>query len=68
MALSLLFVQRTPLPKQATVIRNKSDPVDVVIVGAGTAGAALAITLARQGRRVMVIERSLAIPVRCITL
>ncbi|CAA7027850.1 unnamed protein product [Microthlaspi erraticum] len=33
--------------------------VDVIIVGAGVAGAALAHTLAKQGRRVHVIERDL---------
>lgn len=36
---------------------NESDP-DVVIVGAGVAGASLAITLARQGKKVTVIEKS----------
>lgn len=30
---------------------------DVVVVGAGTAGATLAATLARQGKRVTLIER-----------
>jgi FAD binding domain len=59
-----LFSQRTPLPLKATVVRDLKDPVEVVIVGAGCAGSTLAITLARQGRRVMVIERSEEIPVR----
>jgi hypothetical protein len=45
--------------------RLKDDHMDadVIIVGAGTAGAALATVLARQGRHVMLIERSEEVPV-----
>ena len=39
---------------------------DVVIVGCGVGGAALATALARQGRRVTVIERSMAEPDRIV--
>jgi squalene monooxygenase len=39
---------------------------DVVIVGAGVAGAALACTLAKDGRRVHVIERDLSEPDRIV--
>ncbi|XP_061989952.1 squalene monooxygenase SE1-like [Rosa rugosa] len=39
---------------------------DVVIVGAGVAGAALAYTLAKEGRRVHVIERDLTEPDRIV--
>ncbi|KAL5561105.1 hypothetical protein UlMin_030852 [Ulmus minor] len=39
---------------------------DVVIVGAGVAGAALAYTLAKDGRRVHVIERDLNEPDRIV--
>ena len=39
---------------------------DVVIVGAGVAGAALAYTLAKDGRRVHVIERDLSEPDRIV--
>ncbi|PRQ56521.1 putative squalene monooxygenase [Rosa chinensis] len=39
---------------------------DVVIVGAGVAGAALAYTLAKEGRRVHVIERDLSEPDRIV--
>ncbi|CAK9157943.1 unnamed protein product [Ilex paraguariensis] len=39
--------------------KNSEDDVDVIIVGAGVAGAALAHTLGKDGRRVRVIERDL---------
>ncbi|KAL8242452.1 hypothetical protein R6Q59_012754 [Mikania micrantha] len=39
---------------------------DVIIVGAGVAGAALACTLAKDGRRVHVIERDLTEPHRIV--
>ncbi|KAB2594819.1 squalene monooxygenase-like [Pyrus ussuriensis x Pyrus communis] len=39
---------------------------DVVIVGAGVAGAALAYTLGKEGRRVHVIERDLSEPDRIV--
>nr|KAJ0206265.1 hypothetical protein LSAT_V11C500268340 [Lactuca sativa] len=39
---------------------------DVIIVGAGVAGAALACTLAKDGRRVHVIERDLTEPDRIV--
>ncbi|XP_073047734.1 squalene monooxygenase SE1-like [Primulina eburnea] len=39
---------------------------DIIIVGAGVAGAALACTLAKEGRRVHVIERDLTEPDRIV--
>jgi hypothetical protein len=42
---------------------SNDDDVDVIIVGAGTAGSTLAVSLARQGRKVLLIERSFHIPV-----
>nr|UTK56352.1 squalene epoxidase 2 [Crataegus pinnatifida] len=39
---------------------------DVIVVGAGVAGAALALTLAKEGRRVHVIERDLTEPDRIV--
>ncbi|OAY35639.1 squalene epoxidase 3 isoform X1 [Manihot esculenta] len=42
-----------------------SDP-DVIIVGAGVAGTALACTLGKDGRRVQVIERDLTEPDRIV--
>ncbi|KAJ9538041.1 hypothetical protein OSB04_030774 [Centaurea solstitialis] len=39
---------------------------DVIIVGAGVAGAALAYTLAKDGRRVHVLERDLSEPDRIV--
>uniref|UniRef100_A0A453IKN5 Squalene monooxygenase n=3 Tax=Aegilops tauschii subsp. strangulata TaxID=200361 RepID=A0A453IKN5_AEGTS len=41
-------------------------PTDVIIVGAGVAGSALAYTLGKDGRRVHVIERDLTEPDRIV--
>ncbi|KAM7518446.1 hypothetical protein LguiB_017408 [Lonicera macranthoides] len=46
--------------------RSRDDEVDVIIVGAGVAGAALAHTLGKDGRRVHVLERDLAEPDRIV--
>ena len=35
-----------------------TDAPEIVIVGAGVAGAAMAIVLARQGRSVLLLEKS----------
>ncbi|KAK0602268.1 hypothetical protein LWI29_031888 [Acer saccharum] len=45
---------------------NGSTDTDIVIVGAGVAGAALAYTLGKDGRRVHVIERDLTEPDRIV--
>eukprot|EP00250_Pteridium_aquilinum_P016501 c23133_g1_i2 orf=682-2274(-) len=42
------------------------DAIDVIIVGAGVAGAALAHTLGKDGRNVFVIERDLSEPDRIV--
>ncbi|KAJ9538043.1 hypothetical protein OSB04_030776 [Centaurea solstitialis] len=48
-------------------VTEKTDgSTDVIIVGAGVAGAALACTLAKDGRRVHVIERDLTEPDRIV--
>lgn len=39
---------------------------DMVIVGAGVAGSALAFNMARQGRRVLLLERDLTEPDRIV--
>ncbi|XP_024982907.1 squalene epoxidase 3-like [Cynara cardunculus var. scolymus] len=62
-----------------TTARNRSDPTrgefrprlgsadaDVIIVGAGVSGAALAYTLGKDGRKVRVIERDLSEPDRIV--
>ncbi|KAL5217648.1 hypothetical protein ABZP36_018332 [Zizania latifolia] len=41
-------------------------PTDVIVVGAGVAGSALAYTLGKDGRRVYVIERDLTEPDRIV--
>ncbi|KMT09877.1 hypothetical protein BVRB_6g128510 [Beta vulgaris subsp. vulgaris] len=46
--------------------RHNSGEPDVIVVGAGVAGAALAYTLAKDGRRVHVIERDLSEPDRIV--
>nr|AWK97814.1 squalene epoxidase [Tripterygium wilfordii] len=45
---------------------SDGEDVDVIIVGAGVAGAALAHTLGKDGRRVRVIERDLTEPDRIV--
>ncbi|KAA0152935.1 hypothetical protein FNF29_03459 [Cafeteria roenbergensis] len=47
-------------------LRAAGMDADVIIVGAGTAGAALATRLGRQGRNVIIIERSNDIPERTV--
>ncbi|CAM9158561.1 unnamed protein product [Chrysoparadoxa australica] len=50
-------------PVKGVIARNAAEysleQPEVVVVGAGTAGATMAITLARQGRKVVLIERNL---------
>lgn len=46
--------------------KDGNDDVDIIIVGAGVAGAALAHTLGKEGRRVRVIERDLTEPDRIV--
>ncbi|RXM31917.1 Squalene monooxygenase [Acipenser ruthenus] len=48
-----------------TVVLASSDP-DVIIVGAGVLGSAMAAVLARDGRKVTVIERDLKEPDRIV--
>jgi hypothetical protein len=44
-------------------LKDDNMDADVIIVGAGTAGAALAAVLGRQGKHVLLLERSDEIPV-----
>ena len=46
--------------------RRKHHEADVVIVGAGILGSAMATTLARQGRSVILLEKSLKQPDRIV--
>ncbi|XP_042014357.1 squalene monooxygenase SE1-like [Salvia splendens] len=46
--------------------RSREGGDDIIIVGAGVAGAALAYTLGKDGRRVRVIERDLTEPDRIV--
>ncbi|KAM5569778.1 squalene monooxygenase SE1-like [Rosa sericea] len=58
------FVRMPPNGEFQPEMEEKS--TDVVIVGAGVAGAALAYTLAKEGRRIHVIERDLSEPDRIV--
>ncbi|XP_051149031.1 squalene epoxidase 3-like [Andrographis paniculata] len=49
-----------------SAMEEKSDQPDIIIVGAGVAGAALAYALAKDGRQVRVIERDLKEPNRVV--
>ncbi|XP_045815839.1 squalene monooxygenase SE1-like [Trifolium pratense] len=46
--------------------QETSESIDIIIVGAGVAGSALAYTLGKDGRRVHVIERDLSEPDRIV--
>lgn len=50
----------------STIRRREHHTSDVIIVGAGILGCALAITLARQGRSVTLLEKSLKEPDRIV--
>ncbi|KAJ4877550.1 Squalene epoxidase 5 [Raphanus sativus] len=54
----------TKLADVATEEREDGGGTDVIIVGAGVGGSALAYALAKDGRRVHVIERDMREPVR----
>ena len=51
---------------EPSVSSTGTHDADVVIVGAGTAGAALGVALAKQGRKVIVIEKNCAIQDRIV--
>ncbi|BAT88759.1 hypothetical protein VIGAN_05236100 [Vigna angularis var. angularis] len=64
-----------PLLRTTAAVRSNAAPdpplgflgaADVIVVGAGVAGSALAYTLAKDGRRVHVIERDLREPDRIV--
>ncbi|CAL8996169.1 unnamed protein product [Prunus brigantina] len=67
---SVLVEKRSECVKSVMVsngeCRSTDGDVDVIIVGAGVAGAALAHTLGKDGRRVHVIERDLQEPDRIV--
>ena len=50
----------------ASIRRTEHHEADVLVVGAGILGSALAITFARQGRSVILLERSLKEPDRIV--
>ncbi|CAD5330237.1 unnamed protein product [Arabidopsis thaliana] len=52
--------------RNGTLTVKSGTDVDIIIVGAGVAGAALAHTLGKEGRRVHVIERDLTEPDRIV--
>jgi squalene monooxygenase len=46
--------------------RNVHHEADVVIIGAGILGCAVAVALGKQGRSVLLLEKSLKEPVRIV--
>ncbi|KAI5082210.1 hypothetical protein GOP47_0001953 [Adiantum capillus-veneris] len=54
------------LPPSAEKALHDKDALDVIIVGAGVAGSALAYTLGKDGRNVFVVERDLSEPDRIV--
>lgn len=51
---------------EASLQRREHHTADAIIVGAGVLGSALAVTLARQGRSVLLLEQSLKEPSRIV--
>ncbi|KAL9595007.1 MAG: hypothetical protein Q9219_006706 [cf. Caloplaca sp. 3 TL-2023] len=67
----ILDASPSPCPSAVTISpitlrREEHHEADVVIVGAGILGTALAITLARQNRSVILLEKSLKEPDRIV--
>jgi squalene monooxygenase len=56
-------IKAVPLPEVTEVASHKAD---IVIVGAGIIGCALAVAFGNQGRSVIVLERSLKEPDRIV--
>ena len=56
----------SPAHNAATVRRTEHHTADIVIVGAGVLGSAIAVTFARQGRSVLLLEQSLKQPDRIV--
>ncbi|KAL9269757.1 Squalene monooxygenase SE1-like protein [Drosera capensis] len=59
-------VEKTKVGRRSGEEEKEEDAAEVIIVGAGVAGAALAHTLGKEGRRVHVIERDLTEPDRIV--
>ena len=55
-----------PTLQAAAIRRKEQHAADVIIIGAGILGSALAVTLARQGRSVILLEKSLEEPDRIV--
>ena len=64
------FIHDTPSPEPVLDFEEERRSIhheaDVIVVGAGILGSALAITLARQGRSVILLEKSLKEPDRIV--
>nr|GMC83569.1 squalene monooxygenase-like [Ipomoea batatas] len=58
-------IKTTPVNGHRRTVKD-DESTDIIIVGAGVAGAALAYTLGKDGRRVHVIERDLTQPDRIV--
>uniref|UniRef100_A0A0D9VRK1 Squalene monooxygenase n=1 Tax=Leersia perrieri TaxID=77586 RepID=A0A0D9VRK1_9ORYZ len=58
--------QREAAPEGGCGVVDGGEGTDIIIVGAGVAGSALAYTLGKDGRRVHVIERDMTEPDRIV--
>jgi squalene monooxygenase len=53
-------------PDAAAIRREEHHSADVIVIGAGVLGSAIAVTFARQGRSVILLEQSLKQPDRIV--
>eukprot|EP01041_Mallomonas_annulata_P004439 gene4439-8846_t len=56
---NLAVVTKSTIAKSNDVIINSSRNADIIVVGGGCAGCTVALAMARQGRKVIMIERDL---------
>ena len=56
----------SPNQQAAAIRRKEQHAADLIIIGAGILGSALAVALARQGRSVILLEKSLEEPDRIV--
>ncbi|XVF45800.1 hypothetical protein PTKIN_Ptkin02bG0235900 [Pterospermum kingtungense] len=63
---SSMGIQENERLETSQIEEIATNTTDIIIVGAGVAGSALAFTLGKEGRRVRVIERDLSEPDRIV--
>ena len=60
------FQSQIQIDQEKADRRREHHDADAVVVGAGILGCAMAVTLARQGRSVLLLEKSLKEPDRIV--